>query len=67
MQVEFTSSGYIEVHRGAEVVSRHRVEREAIESCLRLGSGDYVLTYPTVRVTVSEGQVVGVINGILNA
>jgi hypothetical protein len=67
MTVEFTSSGYIEVHRGAEVVSRHRVEREAIESCLRLGNGDYVLTYPTVRVTVSDGAVVGVINGRMDA
>jgi DUF917 family protein len=67
MPIELTSSGYIEVHRGAEVVSRHRVEREAIESCLRLGSGDYVLTYPTVRVTVSDGAVVGVINGRMDA
>ena len=65
--IEFTSSGYIEVTRNGQVLSRHRVEREAIESCVRYGNGDYVITYPPVRVAVRNGEIVGVINGMLNA
>lgn len=65
--IEFTASGYIEVWKDGSVVSRHRVEREAIESCARLGAGDYILTYPSVTVKVSGAPVVsGVINGAAN-
>jgi len=67
MPIEFTASGYIEVRQGDTVLSRHRQEREAIEACANRGTGDYVLTYPPVRVSVRDGQVVGVINGSLNA
>ena len=65
--IEFTASGYIEVTRNGQVLSRHRQEREAIESCARYGNGDYVITYPPVRVSVRNGEIVGVINGMLNA
>lgn len=66
--IEFTSTGYIEVRQGSAVLSRHRVEREAIESCAKNGTGSYELHYPVVRVTVSDtGTVSGVINGTLNA
>jgi len=65
--IEFTANGFIEVRQGSAVLSRHRVEREAIEACARNGTGSYELHYPVVRVTVSEGQVAGVINGTLNA
>jgi hypothetical protein len=41
-------------------------EREAIESCARYGSGDYVILYPPVRVAVRNGEI-GTINGTLNA
>lgn len=65
--IEFTSSGYIQVTRNGEVLSRHRLEREAIESCAQHGSGDYVIVYPPVRVSVRDGELVGIINGTLNA
>lgn len=65
--IEFTSSGFIEVIRNGQVLSRHRVEREAIESCARYGNGDYIITYPQVRVSVRNGELVGIINGTLNA
>ena len=64
--IEFTSSGYIEVTRNGQVLSRHRQEREAIESCARYGIGDYVILYPPVRVSVRDGEI-GTINGTLNA
>jgi hypothetical protein len=52
--LEFTTSGYIEVVRDGVLVSRHRVEREAIESIQRHGagrpSGEYVMVFPSVRV-----------------
>jgi hypothetical protein len=48
---EFVSQGYIEVWFGGELVSRHRVEREAVESVLRDDrDGEYELRFPTVRV-----------------
>ena len=61
MNVSFVSTGYIEVWKGAALVSRHRVEREAIESVLKRGGGRYEMRFPTVRVEVTEPQ--GVING----
>ena len=65
--IEFTSSGYIEVWKDAKVVSRHRVEREAIESCARHGDGTYTLTYPAVTVSVTgEAPSMGVINGAIH-
>ena len=65
--IEFTSSGNIEVTRNGQVLSRHRQEREAIESCAEHGNGDYVILYPPVRVAVRDGQLVGIINGTVNA
>lgn len=67
--IEFTASGYIEVWKDATVVSKHRIEREAIESCARTGPGSYTLTYPsvTVQVTGDATAVIGVINGALQA
>ena len=60
--ISFTAGGYIEVKRNAQLISRHRVEREAIESCVNSGPGRYELHYPVVRVEV-DGQESGVING----
>jgi hypothetical protein len=60
--ISFVAGGYIEVTRNGVVLSRHRLEREAIESCAKLGPGRYVLYYPSVRVEV-EGTETGVING----
>ena len=51
--IEFTASGFIEVWKDAKVVSKHRVEREAIESCARSGAGTYTITYPVVTVVVT--------------
>ena len=67
--IEFTASGYIEVWKDAKVVSRHRIEREAIESCAKTGPGSYTLTYPpvTVKVTSDASEVMGIINGALQA
>ncbi len=52
MSVEFRAAGYIEVWRGAQFISRHRVEREAVESVLAHGQGEYELRFPIVRVIV---------------
>ena len=50
-------------------MSKHRVEREAIESCASTGPGSYTLTYPsvTVKVDVAATPVEGIINGALYA
>ena len=68
MPVEFTAPGYIEVRRAGVLVSRHRAEREAIESCSRAGPGTYVLTYPvaTVVVTADAGAPAPVEVGAVN-
>ena len=63
--ISFTAGGYIEVKRNAQLISRHRVEREAIESCVNSGPGRYELHYPVVRVEV-EGQQAGIISGQVN-
>lgn len=60
--IRFTSGGYIEVTRNGEVLSRHRLEREAFESCSRNGPGRYVILYPSVLVEI-EGETAGVIAG----
>ena len=67
--IEFTASGYIEVWKDAKVMSRHRIEREAIESCAKSGPGNYTLTYPAVTVLVTSDvpSVMGIINGALQA
>ena len=58
MPTEFVQSGYIEVWRDGELVSRHRVEREAVESALAdsesKGSGEYELRFPPVRIIVKR-------------
>jgi hypothetical protein len=51
--IQFTSRGYIEVTLNGEVISRHRVEREAIESCANRGVGRYRITYPVVDVEIT--------------
>lgn len=48
--IEFRAPGYIEVWRGDTFISRHRVEREAIESIAAAGAGEYELRFPTVHV-----------------
>jgi hypothetical protein len=52
--LEFTASGYIEVRLGGLVVSKHRAEREAIESITKHCAGgptaSYELIYPRVIV-----------------
>lgn len=59
--IEFTESGYTEVFRGPAFVSRHRQEREAIESVLRdaecRSSADYEIRRPVIRATVRPGRV----------
>ena len=58
MSTEFVQSGYIEVWRDGEMFSRHRVEREAVESALadseNRGSGEYELRFPQVRIIVKR-------------
>lgn len=58
MATEFVQSGYIEVWRDEEMVSRHRVEREAVESALadseNRDSGEYELRFPVVRIIVKR-------------
>lgn len=53
--LDFAAQGFIEVFRDGAMVSRHRQEREAIESILRHSaggpSGTYTITYPVVRAT----------------
>jgi hypothetical protein len=57
--IEFSEAGYLEVFRGDVRVSRHRQEREAIESVLRhadsAGPGDYEIRRPVIRVRVMAG------------
>lgn len=64
--IEFTANGYIEVTRDGTILSRHRLEREALQSCAQHGPGQYVINYPSVRVDVLGDDVTletGVING----
>ena len=64
--IEITANGLIEVTRNGVVLSRHRAEREALQSCAKQGPGAYVLYYPSVRVDVLGEDVTletGVING----
>lgn len=65
--IEFTAAGLIEVWKYGKVVSKHRVEREAVESCARNGAGTYTITYPVVTVVVTGEPLVGQINGALHA
>jgi hypothetical protein len=52
--LEFSEAGYLEVHRDGVLVSKHRQEREAVESILRhcagTVSGTYEIRRPVVRV-----------------
>ena len=64
--IEFTANGLIEVTRDGAVLSRHLVEREALQSCAQHGPGHYVVHYPSVRVDVVGDEVTletGIING----
>ena len=54
MAVSFTTSGYIEVWKGAEQVSRHRSENEAVESVLNHGPGSYEIRRPITKVVVTN-------------
>jgi hypothetical protein len=65
--IELTADGFIQVTRDGLLISQHRLEREAIESCAKRGPGRYVLHYPTVRlevigdeVTLETGEISGV-------
>jgi hypothetical protein len=52
--LEFTATGYIEVRLAGALVSKHRAEREAVESIAKHCAGgptaSYELTYPRVIV-----------------
>lgn len=50
--IEFLTAGYITVWRGDAQLSRHRLEREAIEAAAAAGPGTYTLRYPDVQVIV---------------
>ena len=58
--IEFSEAGYLEVYRGDVRVSRHRQEREAVESVLRhaesAGPGNYEIRRPVIRVRVMAGN-----------
>lgn len=62
--IEITANGLIEVTRNGVVLSSHRAEREALQSCAENGPGRYVIYYPSVRVDVSGvPETIGLING----
>jgi hypothetical protein len=66
MGVDFRTSGYIEVYLDGVLVSRHRQEREAIESILNKGNGVFEIRHPVTKVTVNNGgflTVTGEISG----
>ena len=73
MLLNFTSPGFIEVWRDGARVSRHRQEREAIQSilahCEGKASGRYEVRFPTVTVDytapvpVAPPVVTGAIDG----
>ncbi len=69
MLLDITTKGYISVLRDGGLVSRHSVETEAIESCVRHaaenGSGKYTFTYPNKEVTVTLPTVVPKETGII--
>jgi hypothetical protein len=52
--LEFTATGYIEVRLAGALVSKHRAEREAVESIAKHSEGgptaSYELIYPRVIV-----------------
>ena len=50
--MKVTTKGYIQVYRGGDFISRHRVETEAIESASRNGPGVYTFVYPDKEVEV---------------
>lgn len=54
MLLDFTSPGFIEVWRDGVRISRHRQEREAVQSilahCEGKASGRYEIRFPTVEV-----------------
>ena len=50
--IEITANGFIEVTRNGVILSSHRAEREALQSCAKQGPGAYVLYYPSVRVDI---------------
>lgn len=64
--IEITAKGLIQVRRDGLLVSQHRAEREALESCVKSGPGRYILSYPDVwidvmgeDVTLESGQING--------
>ena len=64
--IEITANGLIEVTRNGVVLSSHRAEREALQSCAENGPGRYILSYPDVwidvmgeDVTLESGQING--------
>ena len=69
MPIAFSEAGYLEVWRGDVRVSRHRQEREAIESVLTdaatSGASAYEIRRPVIRVTVTRPD--PIIGGEINA
>jgi predicted transcriptional regulator len=69
MPVAFQEAGYLEVWRGDVRVSRHRQEREAIESVLTdaatSGASAYEIRRGVIRVTVTRPD--PIITGEINA
>lgn len=57
MKVEFTEVGYLEVWRDGVKLSQHRQEREAVESVIANGAGDYEIRKPVTRVKVRRPQI----------
>jgi hypothetical protein len=57
MGINFTASGYIEVYKDGLFLSRHRQEREAVESILNQDAvGEYEIHPPIIRVSVSKSE-----------
>jgi hypothetical protein len=61
MQVDVSEAGWLELWRGATLISRHRQEREAWTSALRhantAGPGDYELRRGIIRIRVTASAV----------
>ena len=71
MLLDITTKGHISVLRDGGLVSKHNIETEAIESCVRHasehGSGKYIFTYPNKEVVITlptaEPKETGIITG----
>lgn len=72
MLLDFTSPGFLEVWRDGVRISRHRQEREAVQSilahCEGKASGRYEIRFPTVEVvfTAPEPAAPPVVTGAID-